>query len=106
MILPMKRLLIGFVVACLLFFSASAQAASPVTQVVVLGSGTPNADPDRSGPAVAGLVNGQSYLVDCGPGMVRRAAAASRQGVPGLEMPRLRTLFLSHLHSDHTLGLP
>ena len=24
----------------------------------------------------------------------------------GLEMPKLRTLFLTHLHSDHTLGLP
>ena len=55
----------------------AAHAASSVTQVVVLGSGTPNADPDRSGPAVAVIVNGQSYLVDCGPGIVRRAAAAS-----------------------------
>ena len=72
----------------------------------MLGTGNPNADPDRSGPAVAVIVNGHSYLVDCGPGIVRRAAAASRQGVPGLEMPKLTTLFLTHLHSDHTLGLP
>jgi ribonuclease BN (tRNA processing enzyme) len=93
------------VLSCL-FVGVTAHAASPVTQVVMLGTGNPNADPDRSGPAVAVIVNGQSYLVDCGPGMVRRAAAASRQGVPGLEMPKLRTLFLTHLHSDHTLGLP
>lgn len=86
--------------------SIAAYAAPPVTQVVMLGSGTPNADPDRSGPAVAVIVNGRSYLVDCGPGVVRRAAAATRNGVPGLTMPQLRTLFLTHLHSDHTLGLP
>ncbi len=75
-------------------------------EVVVLGSGTPNADPDRAGPAVAVIVNGQSYLVDCGPGIVRRAAAAARQGVPGLRMADLKTLFVTHLHSDHTLGYP
>ncbi len=73
---------------------------------MVLGSGNPNADPDRSGPAVAVIVNGHSYLVDCGPGIVRRAAAATRQGVPGLEMKNLTTLFITHLHSDHTLGYP
>ena len=106
MILPMKHLLLAVLIASSLLLTVAARAASPVTQVVVLGSGTPNADPDRSGPAVAVIVNGQSYLVDCGPGIVRRATAASRQGVPGLEMPKLRTLFLTHLHSDHTLGLP
>ena len=47
--------------------------------------GRHEADPDRSGPAVAIIVNGHSYLVDCGPGVVRRAAAASRNGVPGSE---------------------
>ena len=46
------------------------------TQVVVLGTGTPSADPERSGPAVAVVVNGEAYLVDAWPGVVRRAAAA------------------------------
>lgn len=41
------------------------------TQVVLLGTGTPNADPERSGPATAVVVNGTSYLVDSGPGVVR-----------------------------------
>jgi ribonuclease BN (tRNA processing enzyme) len=98
----MRTILLPF----FLLTAIAAHAASPVTQVVMLGTGNPNADPDRSGPAVAVIVNGHSYLVDCGPGIVRRAAAASRQGVPGLEMPKLRMLFLTHLHSDHTLGLP
>ena len=49
--------------------------AQSKTQVVLLGTGTPNADPDRSGPAVAVVVNDTPYVVDCGPGVVRRAAA-------------------------------
>jgi ribonuclease BN (tRNA processing enzyme) len=44
--------------------------------------------------------------VDAGPGIVRRAAAAVREGVTALEMPKLDIVFLTHLHSDHTLGLP
>lgn len=76
------------------------------TQVVLLGTGTPNAEPDRSGPAVAVVVRGRAYLVDAGPGIVRRAAAARRAGVTALRMENLTIVFLTHLHSDHTLGLP
>jgi ribonuclease BN (tRNA processing enzyme) len=75
------------------------------TRVVMLGTGTPNADPDRSGPSVAIVVNGSAYLVDAGPGVVRRAEAAHRRGVAELAQPNLTTVFLTHLHSDHTLGL-
>ncbi len=77
-----------------------------VTQLVLLGTGTPNAEPDRAGSALAVVVNGTPYLVDAGPGVVRRANAAFQMGVEGLAMPRLATLFLTHLHTDHTLGLP
>lgn len=78
----------------------------PATQVVLLGTGTPNADPDRSGPGVAIVVNDMPYLVDFGPGVVRRAAAAARQGIKGLEVKNLKIAFATHLHSDHTLGYP
>ena len=71
----------------------------------MLGTGTPNADPERSGPAVAVVVGGNAYLVDAGPGVVRRAAAAERQGIAALAQPNLRRVFITHLHSDHTLGL-
>src|SRR5215467_11092188 len=76
------------------------------TQVVLLGSGTPYPDPARSGPAVAVVVNGAAYLVDCGPGVVRRAAAAERKGIVALKVTNLKTVFITHLHSDHTLGYP
>jgi ribonuclease Z len=83
--------------------TASAQG----TKVVVLGTGTPNADPDRSGPAVAIVVNGASYLVDAGPGIVRRAALAQREDtIAALAPAKLQRVFLTHLHSDHTAGLP
>ncbi len=74
------------------------------TKVVLLGTGTPNADPERSGPAVAIVVDSTSYLIDLGPGVVRRAAAAYQAGIEGLQASRLRTAFITHLHSDHTLG--
>jgi len=46
------------------------------TKVVLLGTGTPVPDPDRSGPATAIVVGDSAYLVDFGPGVVRRAEAA------------------------------
>ncbi len=82
---------------------------SATTRVVLLGTGTPNPEPDRSGPAVAIVVNDTPYLVDFGPGVVRRAAAMSPDyggDMEGLLIDRLKVAFLTHLHSDHSAGLP
>ncbi|MGA1866455.1 MAG: MBL fold metallo-hydrolase [Thermoplasmatota archaeon] len=79
---------------------------SMATSVVMLGTGNPNPDPARSGPSVAVVVDGEAYIVDAGPGVVRKAQAAFQKGIEALRPDRLRTLFLTHLHSDHTLGLP
>lgn len=85
----------------------AAACAFPATQVVMLGTGTPRPDPDRSGPAVAIVYSGKAYLFDCGPGVVRRAAtAAVRLQFAELQAPKLGLVFVTHLHSDHTLGLP
>src|SRR5215467_4281102 len=82
------------------------QVAASGTRIVMLGTGTPVADPERSGPSVAIVVNGVPYIVDCGPGVVRRAAAAYNTGEAALKVSNLKTLFITHLHSDHTLGYP
>lgn len=76
------------------------------TKVVMLGTGTPNPVPERSGPSVAIVVDDQSYIVDCGSGIVRQAEKAHRKGIEALDAPNLKRLFLTHLHSDHCIGLP
>lgn len=54
----------------------------------------------RSGIATAVVVNRTWYLVDCGQGAGRQAAAA------GLRMADLGGVFITHMHSDHTVDLP
>lgn len=78
------------------------------TRVAMLGTGTPNPDPARSGPAIAIIVNDTPYLVDFGAGVIRQAASLSpRYGGPvkGLDVKNIKHAFLTHLHSDHSLGL-
>jgi ribonuclease BN (tRNA processing enzyme) len=75
------------------------------TRVVLLGTGTPVPDPDRSGPATAIVVDDSVYLVDFGPGVVRRAElAALKNRIPAVEPGNLKVAFVTHLHSDHTAG--
>jgi ribonuclease BN (tRNA processing enzyme) len=68
--------------------------------VITLGTGTPVPNPERSGPATAVVVGGRVFLFDAGPGVMRRVAAA------GLPIDGVTAAFITHLHSDHTLGLP
>ena len=92
-----------WILACMHRVVLSAEPAV----VVMLGAGTPIPDPRSSGPAVAIVVHGQAYLFDAGAGVVRRAEeAADRHRLPALQAPNLAKLFLTHLHSDHTLGYP
>lgn len=72
------------------------------TRVILLGTGTPYPDPKAQGPATAVIVGDRIFLFDAGPGVVRQMAAA---GLPVRGGP-VTALFLTHLHSDHTLGLP
>lgn len=70
------------------------------TVVVTLGTGAPLPSPTASGPATAVLVGHRVFLFDAGPGVMRRMAAA------GLPIDGVTAAFITHLHSDHTLGLP
>lgn len=82
---------------------------SDITKVVMLGTGNPNPSPSQSGCSVAIIVNGTPYIVDFGPGLIRRAAEMSpRYGgdIEGLDVKNIKRAFLTHLHSDHTTGYP
>ena len=78
------------------------------TKLIVLGSGTPNPDPNRGGSAYALVVNETPYLVDFGPGVVRRAASLSPPWggkIEAMTVKNFEYAFLTHIHSDHSAGL-
>lgn len=102
-----RRALLGAVTASALaatpLVSASRAAAAtsssaPYADLSLVLLGT-NAGPpplaDRYGIASALVVNGRTYLVDCGRGAVTQYMRA------GLSMPSLTGIFLTHLHADH-----
>lgn len=76
------------------------------TKLILLGTGTPNMEPTRYQSSLAVVVDGQPYLVDCGGGTVQRLSQARANGHDELSSPHLTHLFLTHLHPDHTAGLP
>ena len=83
------------------------QILAASTLVVLLGTGTPGPTPERSGPATAIVVDDVAYLVDFGPGVIRRASAAFRdRKIEAIDPVKLRVAFATHLHSDHTVGYP
>ncbi|HUD69440.1 MAG TPA: MBL fold metallo-hydrolase [Acidimicrobiales bacterium] len=68
-------------------------------QVVILGSGSPLPDPERAGPSTLVRTSAGDLLIDCGRGVLMRAAAA------GSSAGALRALLVTHLHSDHLTDL-
>lgn len=91
-------------VAWIALAAAPALAGPPAngarTQILFLGTaGGPPLRFDRSEPSTLLIVNGREYLVDCGIGTVRRLVEA------GVDSSRIKTIFFTHLHADHDMGL-
>jgi ribonuclease Z len=68
--------------------------------VLLLGTGYPRPDPARAGASTVVIAGDSWFVVDAGRGATMRIAATE------LQYAKLRGVFLTHLHSDHTAGLP
>ena len=75
-------------------------AAKSDFRVTLLGSGTPVPEPARFGPATLVEAGGQKLLFDAGRGATVRLFQLR---VP---LREVGPLFLTHFHSDHTVGIP
>ena len=78
---------------------AEPAASAPMT-VILLGTGTPYPEAARFGAAILVEAGGQKMLFDCGRGVVIRLKEA------GVNPSEIDAVFLTHLHSDHVVGLP
>ena len=100
---PLRPLrVIVCVVVALLLNTAAAQSPGESreqqTRIILLGTGTPYPDPQAAGPATAVVVGKRVFLFDAGVGVMRQVNAAQ------LPISGPEAVFITHLHSDHTLG--
>lgn len=109
----MKKLITSFLIIYLLSglnaFCQKKYTSSDITKVIFLGTGTPNPDPKHSGSSIMILVNNVPYIVDFGPGLIRKAAELSPVWggkIEGFNVKDINIAFLSHMHSDHSIGFP
>jgi len=87
--------------AVLGFLSLAAFSPSAPCQnftVTLLGTGNPRPTIQRFGPSILVQAGGQNLLFDCGRGATMRLYQLKIEQIDGL--------FLTHLHSDHTVGVP
>ena len=67
--------------------------------VVLIGTGSPLADPSRAGPSTAVIAGKRMFVIDSGGGAVRK------MGEIGLPPAATERVLLTHFHSDHIDGL-
>jgi ribonuclease Z len=83
-------------VFCFTFTLCNAQEI----KVILLGTGAPFPSIERFGPSILVEAGGQKLLFDCGRG------ASQRLWQSGIPVGQITKLFLTHLHSDHVVGIP
>lgn len=83
----------------LLYAGSMGDVAAPL-ELTLLGTGMPQPDADRRGPAQVIAVGAELVLIDCGAGTLHRLLEAGYSGRD------IRRIAVTHLHSDHVTGLP
>lgn len=70
--------------------------ATPASRLILLGTaGGPTPKPNRAAPAQAIVIGDACYVVDCGNGVARQMVLAN------LSLGSIRSVFITHQHSDH-----
>jgi ribonuclease Z len=69
-------------------------------RVTLLGTGTPRLQLDRYGSSTLIEAGAEKFIVDCGRCTLQRLFQT------GTPITDINKLFLTHLHSDHTVGIP
>jgi ribonuclease Z len=92
-------LIVLFLSLCMLD-NISAATGSDEMRVTLLGTGTPFPKAERFGSAILVEVAGKKLLFDCGRGVVIRLTQVR------VNPKDIDGLFLTHLHSDHVVGIP
>ncbi len=95
---PLPILLGCLTLAVGLASASPAQAQS--LKVTLLGTSNPNPVINRFGPSILVQAGGENLLFDCGRG------ATIRLWQLRIPLGTVNTLFLTHLHSDHVVGIP
>jgi ribonuclease Z len=87
-------------------------STSKITKVLMLGTGNPVPYPHRNGSSIAVIVNEIPYIFDAGDGAFGATGEEmpyfGKSRVKGFTMANSQAthVFITHLHSDHTMGLP
>ena len=92
-------LIVLFLSLCMLV-NISAATGHDEMRVTLLGTGTPFPSAERFGSAILVEVAGKKLLFDCGRGVVIRLTQVR------VNPKDIDGLFLTHLHSDHVVGIP
>lgn len=90
-----------FMLTCVAYAQpSSAPLAVDEFRVTLLGTGSPAPLMRRFGPGVLIQAGGKTLLIDCGRGTTQRLLQS------GLRLGQVDAVFLTHLHSDHVVGIP
>jgi ribonuclease Z len=93
---PWRSSLLALILNAALALAAPAQTL----KVTLLGTGSPQPRMDRFGPSILVEAGDKKLLFDCGRGVAQRIEQLR------IAFTDIDALFVTHLHSDHVLGIP